>query len=62
MKQRAMRNNKKAPGEISTNHPVNLTEKDSSSPLSPGVGGANASNSMMLETPTSGVQSRKITH
>lgn len=59
MKQRALRNSKKVPGEISTNQPFQ-TEQDSQSPLSPGVGGANGSNSMILETPTSGVQSRRI--
>ena len=54
MKQRALKNKKLPPGEISTNQPFQ-TEQDSQSPLSPGVGGANALNSMILETPTSGV-------
>lgn len=55
MKQRAIRS-KRPLGELQTNQ-INMTEHSSQSPMSPGVG---ATNSMLLETPTSGVQSRKL--
>lgn len=57
MRQRALRNSRKIPGEIQTSQAL-ITDQDSTSPLSPGVN-ATANNSLILETPTSGVQSRK---